>query len=253
MKSLSIRLHDTFGCTLVGTALIQSLRHAFPSEKLRVYTKNPDLLEGLPEADDILDAMSHELDKYDVDVLNYLELYKPQEAKPLRHLYQHMLEIATKQLADKISKPLPKTFEPKIHLTKKELTEAKKISEQLSGKKPLIWLQTKTSTLLKDWEKEHWGELTLLLENDFSIIDLSKLQYTKRQAIAITKFCCAGITLDTFLLHGSKAVNARNTIVLLTSSHKEVVTYPGQVVLSEQSKNLTTQNIQQTILDLLSK
>lgn len=252
MKHLNIRLHDTFGCTLVGTALIQSLKFAFPNFILNIYTQNPDLLQGLPEADTINDANIAELNEYDVDIRNYLAIYRPQESKPLRHLYQHMLEIATKQLSQKIYKTLTANFYPKIYLTQNELLEAQSIVNGLRENKPIIWLQTKTSSESKDWNSESWEELKNLLEDSCSLVDLSKLQYTKRQSIGITKYCDVGVTLDTFLLHGSKAISAKNTIALLTSSHKEVVTYPDQFVFNAKFQDFTPNILADKVLSLVS-
>ena len=96
-NKLNIRLYDTFGCTIVATILIQALKEKFPKIKIIVYTKNPDLVKGLKEVDRIINVSLHSLKKYDIDLTNYLEIRKPQENFPLRHLSEHMFEMAEKQ------------------------------------------------------------------------------------------------------------------------------------------------------------
>ena len=54
-------------------------------------------------------------------------------------------------------------------------------------------------------------------------------------SLSITKASKGGITLDTFILHGSKAVSAKNVLVLAGSSRAEVVTYPDQNVIYIQT------------------
>ena len=51
-------------------------------------------------------------------------------------------------------------------------------------------------------------------------------------AILLTKFSHAGITLDSFLSHGSQAVVAPNVILLLISTYPKVVAYSNQIVLN---------------------
>lgn len=126
---LTVRTPKTLGCTLVSTALVQSLRETFKNRRIDIYTGFPDLLIGLKEADRIIDLENEALPKYDIDL--YAE------------------------------------------------------------------------------------------------------KYVRRVSIAMTQHCYAGITLDTFLLHGSEAVGAKNVIALLTSSHHEVVAYPDQTVIDQ--------------------
>lgn len=233
---INIRLYDTFGCTVVSTVLVQSLWNKFPKNIINVYTKNPDLILGLKEIDKIIDAGKYELDKYDIDLTDYLKIRKPQKNKPFRHLSDHMFEVAEEQLGGKLKGRLRMGFSPKINLTKKELEKAKQIVRNISKGRPVIWLQTKSRQRKKEWKQQNWRALLSEKRNEYAFIDLSSENYSKRISVAITKFCFAGITLDTFLLHGSETVGARNTIVILVSSHPEVVTYKDQIIL-DGSKN----------------
>ncbi|MGR3754935.1 glycosyltransferase family 9 protein [Edwardsiella anguillarum] len=69
-----------------------------------------------------------------------------------------------------------------------------------------------------------------MFKSECTFIDLSHAGYSLRESLAITTQCQAGICLDSFLIHGSAAVGAKNVIALLGSSKPEVVTYPGQDV-----------------------
>ena len=247
MNHLTVRLYDSFGCTIVATALLQSLRNAFPEWQIDAYTKNLDLLEGLAEIDNVYDVSKRTLPKYDIDISTYLEDRKPQENQPLRHLYKHMLEAATEQLGDRLKEPLKGSFVPKVNFQTSELEWAQKVIKDISPDKPLLWLQTKTRSSKKDWKDEYWEELKELLKDRFNIIDLSECQSSKREAMAITKYCAAGITLDTFLLHGSEAVEAKNTLVILVSSHPEVVCYKDQVVLNGLQNGIRPKDVMKAL------
>ena len=74
---------------------------------------------------------------------------------------------------------------------------------------------------------------------DCNFIDLSHAPYNRRTAIALTKYCDAGVTLDTFLLHGSQAVGASHVVAIMISSHPEVVCYPDQCIKNGLIQNIT--------------
>lgn len=241
--TINIRLSDTFGCNVASTVVLQSLRDKFPKHKINVYTKYPDLILGLKEVDNIMDLNKQNLENYDVDFEDYLRTRKPQESTPLRHLIIHMMEIAESQLKIK----LKRKFRPKINLTNKELKTAQNIIISLSSGKPIIWLQTKTREEKKDMPISFWKTLRSSKPN-WNFLDLSSAGYDRRISIAITKFCDAGITLDTFLLHGSYAVGARNVVAIMVSSHKEVVTYPNNIVI-----NGSKSDWKKTLLQIIRK
>ena len=231
MKVITIKTPNTIGCTLVSTIVLQKLRNQFKKTRLEVYTLYPDLFDGLKEVDIVKDLSKTKLENYDVDLGEYLQKKDPQNSRPFRHLERHLTEMTEKQLNIQLKSNYT-DLPIKIHLTKPELAKAKSIVKELSQGKPLIWLQTKTSERMKDWKSEYWQSL-IKQGKRYSFVDLSEGKYTRRISIAITKYCNAGITLDTFLLHGSHAIGARNVIVILVSSHKEVVTYPEQTVLEQ--------------------
>ena len=244
-NKLNIRLYDTFGCTIVATVLIQSLRIKFPKTKIIVYTKNPDLIKGLKEVDKIINVNLHSLKKYDIDLTNYLGIRKPQKNFPLRHLSEHMFEMAEEQLGNKLKGRLRRNFLPKVILTKSELDKGRKIVSQVSKGKPVIWIQTKSRVKKKEWNRENWQELLTKKSDSYKFINLSSGVYSKRISMAITKACFGGITIDTFLIHGSKAVNAKNVITILVSSHPKVVTYKDQIILdgTKNVKNISPQAV----------
>lgn len=156
MDTIRVRLYDTLGCTVVATVLLQSLREKFPSAKINVYTAYPDLLAGLREIDGMYDSNAYPSEDYNIDLTGYLEIRKPQESKPFRHLAVHMLEMAEEQLGDRITGALKRDFLPVVDLTQQEEQNAREIVQSLSRGKPVVWLQTKTRQPKKDWPREHW-------------------------------------------------------------------------------------------------
>jgi ADP-heptose:LPS heptosyltransferase len=234
MELLTFRTPKTFGCTVASTVILQSIRKKFPKIRIVVYTQTPDLILGLKEVNEIVDINEQSgLLNYHVDLENFLATQKPQLIKPYRHLTEHMFEVAEQQLGQRISKPLERNFVPKINLTEKEISTAKVTAASITkSDKPLIWLQTKSRHIEKDLLLNEWEQFVRLRSDRYTFVDLSNKTYSRRQSIALTKFCKAGITLDTFLLHGSKAVHAPNVIAVLVSSHPEVVTYEGQIILN---------------------
>jgi len=253
MDRINVRLYDTLGCTVVATVLLQSLREKLPVAEINVFTSFPDLLVGLQDVNTVVDANIHTLNHYDVDLTGYLEVRKPQESKPYRHLAVHMLEVAEEQLDSKVVGSLRRDFVPAVNLTVQEQQNARELVRSLSHGKPVVWLQTKTRLSKKDWPREGWNEVTRKMLDHCTFIDLSLAGYERRTSIAITKFCTAGVTLDTFLLHGSKAVGARNVFALMVSSHPEVVTYTDQDVLDGlgNPQSITPENVVQRLKRVL--
>lgn len=245
---VTVRTPKTLGCTVASTALIQSLRAAFPDGRLLVYTEYPDLFEGLLDADTIIDlSVGQELDAYDVDLKDYVQLRNPQTNEPKRHLIEHAFEIAEESLGV----TLPRSYKPKVLLGSEEILWAERERDRLREGKLLIWLQTKTSTVEKDVIEEVWEEVNRLGSERYAFIDLSNASYSRRQALALTAVADGGITLDTFLLHGSQAVGARNVVVLLVSTYAEVVCYPDQVVV-KHSPDQSPASLATTLIDKLN-
>ena len=227
-KNLTLRTFDSLGCSVIATAVINSLKDKFSNLDLEVYTKYPDLfinikgikIKDVSKKDDNL--------KFDIDLRGYIKT-RPHNIPPHKPIYIHMLELAEKSLSVKL-----KHFQPKINLSKKELNWA--INKIKSYKKPVIWVQSETKSQNKNWFDDYWNVLIKELSKNYDIIDLSKTNFTLRQSLAITKVCKGGITLDSFLVHGSVAVEAKNVLVLIGSSRKEVVTYPSQKVIYIKSE-----------------
>lgn len=223
LKKLSIRCFDSIGCTVASTAVIYSLKDGFPRAKLEVHTKYPELFKGI-ERIIIKTANNKNKINFDIDLSIIYEKRRPHNTKPYRPLYIHMIEIAEKQLSAKL-----KRFIPAINLSKKEINWANEKIKNLE--KPLIWIQSKTNSVNKNWFEDYWKIVFKKLNENYEIIDLANSDFSLRQSLAITKVSEGGITLDTFLIHGSAAVGAKNVLVLLGSSRKEVVSYPSQTVI----------------------
>ena len=154
-KNITMRLYDTLGCTVISTALIQSIRAFLPASCIDVYTKNPELLIGLSEVNNIYNASQHQRDHYDIDLTDYLVKRDPQNSQPYRHLLEHQIEIAEEQMNIRIPEEF-RHFRPKINLTNAEEASALALYHDLAGTKPLVWIQTKTSQSFKDWNDESW-------------------------------------------------------------------------------------------------
>ncbi|MEK6833103.1 MAG: hypothetical protein AABY32_03575 [Nanoarchaeota archaeon] len=227
-KKLTLRTFDSLGCSVAATSVINSLKDKFPNLDLEVYTKYPDLfidIKGIKIKD--ISKKDYNI-KFDIDLRDYIKT-RPHNSIPYKPIYVHMLELAEKNLSIKLKHLLPK-----INLSKEEINWA--INKIKAYKKPLIWIQTETKSQNKNWFDDYWNVLIKELSKNYDIIDLSKTNFTLRQSLAITKVCKGGITLDTFLVHGSAAVGAKNVLVLLGSSRKEVVTYPSQKVIYIKSE-----------------
>lgn len=243
MGLITFRTPKTLGCAVISTAVLQSLRNFFPDDRFVVYTEAPDLFDGLEEIDQVLDISQDNFSNYNIDLSDYLKIYTPQTNMPLRHLKEHLFEVTEKQL--QINKQLNRDFDPKINLLKSELIWAQEKSTSLGQGKPLVWLQTKSREKEKQISDNIWQEFITRMKDQCTFIDLSDIQFSRREAISLTKYCKAGITLDTFLLHGSHAVEAKNVIVVLVTTHPEVVCYSDQTVLNstQDKKYISAESI----------
>lgn len=233
MKKIKVKLFDTLGCTVLSTALFQSLRREFPDSEIVAYSEFPDLLAGFQEIDDIIDSNDNSSEEYDIDLRGYLS-DRPHNHEPFKHLYIHMINHAERQLVDGLSGELRRDFLPKINLQDHEMSRAREIVKSVSREKPAIWIQPGTGSPNKDWPREYWEKL-IEEKPEYEFIDLSSGDYEPRTAIAMAESCDAGIALDSFLLHGSKSVDAKNVIAILGSSRPETVTYPGNIVIYKDS------------------
>jgi ADP-heptose:LPS heptosyltransferase len=224
--NISIRLANSLGCSVAGTAVIHSVIKKFESAKISVVTKNPTLLYGI-NGINVIAATSDLGGYFSIDLRKYTAR-RPHSSYPPRPSYHHMLEMAEEQLECQL--PIR---EPKIFLQSKEITFAREVLSQYEN--PVIWLQTMTTSYNRNWSSENWSYLLDHFSKRLSFIDLSQSNYSPRESLAITTQCKAGICLDSFLIHGSAAVGAKNVIALLGSSQPEVVTYPGQSICYSQS------------------
>ncbi len=256
-SELNIRTSAFLGDIVMGTALIQNIKSYFPTHALNVYTKHPSLLEGLSEADNVRDAKTDRADHYDVDLLDYVENNDPQNldpknsGRPLKHLLAWQTEIAAGQLGVPLLETMD-DFKLKVNLTSEEIRFARELAGRLADGKPLVWLQTKSSTAHKDWTPEGWLGLETALPN-VTFVDLTKINQPPRISMAITKFCDAGVTLDSFLLHGSQAVAAPNVLTLMMSSSPEVVCYPNQKVIKARENGVELPDVVREVSSLLAR
>lgn len=222
--NISIRLANSLGCSVAGTAIIHSVKSLYPHKKINVITKTPSLLEGIKRINIIQISSDNEENIYDIDLRKYTAR-RPHNNKPYRPSYIHMFEMAEEQLKIKLPR-----YRPHLVLDKSEKNFAS--NEIRKYPHPLIWIQTKSNSSNREWPTYNWDELICQFRKTYSFIDLSNAGYTLRQSLAITTVSSGGICLDSFLVHGSAAVGAKSVIVLLGSSRAECVTYSGQHIIS---------------------
>jgi hypothetical protein len=187
MKRLKLRTFDSIGCSVAATAVIYSLKDKFPKINLEVHTKYPELFKEIKN----INLEEENNTNFDIDLRGYLKR-RPHNTKPYRPIYIHMLETAEEQLSTKL-----KRFTPLIQLSKEEIRWAtKKIKNY---KRPVIWVQSKTKSINKNWFDNYWKVVFKGLSKNYKIIDLSKSKFSLRESLAITKVSKGGITLVHFL------------------------------------------------------
>lgn len=221
---INIRLPDSLGCTVASTGVILSLIKSQCFDEIHVFARHPELVAHIPG------IILHDVDNYsqiDLDLREYTAR-RPHNSKPYRASYLHMLEMAEASFG--LTLPI---IIPTIHLSVADNSFA--IKELSKYKKPVIWFQSKTTSQNRDWSAENWLKLMERLSISFDFIDLSNTEFTLLQSLAITKHSFAGVCLDSFLVHGSAAVGAKNVIVLIGSSRSECMTYPGQKIIYKKS------------------
>ncbi len=217
---IRINIADDLGDNVISTGVVLSVKNKFPGEKIQIDTEHPSLFEHFEN----VSILKNNVINYDIDLTNYFRSEDHQNELP-KSLYVHAIELAQNQFCSNLN-----LYKPKIELSDKELNWAK--NELAKYDKPVIWMQIKSGSKNKDWNNKGWNELENKLSKRYHVLRLSSDDYSPRESLAITKEAFGGITLDSFLLHGSYSVGAKNVIVLLGSSRKEVVGYPGQKVIS---------------------
>lgn len=247
---MKVRLMNTLGCSILSTAVLQSIRN-YTNKDIEVYTPFPELFEHLPNITTHHQPESDEDQcEYDIDLREYLGDYiykaKDNEAFRERHILQHMFDVTEKQL--QIS--LDRDFEPKLVFSNKEIQEMKDIVTDMRTDKPIVWTQTKSRKKEKEWSQNNWKLLKKSLPQ-YHFIEPEN-HFTYRQSILFTKYCDAGVCLDSFLMHGSHVVQAPNVIVLLTATPESMVAYTDQTVLDGFS-NVGATDIDNVINILQSK
>jgi len=222
---INIRLPDSLGCTVASTSVLQSLIKCELFGDIHVFTNHFELVSHLPGIN-----LHHPVDNtfLHIDLRKYTSR-RPHNNQPYRASYLHMLEMAEESVGVKL--PI---ITPDIPINESEMCFAKEFISKFS--KPLIWIQSKTTTNNRNWNYQRWLILMKNLSGSFDFIDLSKVNYSLLQSLAIVKHSFAGICLDSFLVHGSAAVGAKNVIVLAGSSRGECITYPGQTLIYEESE-----------------
>ena len=219
---ITIRTVDSLGCAVAGSAVIHSLRKKFSCADIVVVTPFVSLFYGIPGIV-IIHSDEYPHRKFHVDLRNYTKR-RPHSSVPRRPSYVHMHQMAIEQIGEEL--PLTR---PKLYLSSEELFRAKR--ELSKFPKDIVWIQTRTNSNNRHWGPNNWSRLSSDLGHQYQFLDLSKSNYSLRESLAIAKVSRAGICLDSFLVHGSAAVGAKNVLVLLGSSHPTCVTYPEQTVM----------------------
>lgn len=162
--------------------------------------------------------------------VSYMEISirLPHNSFPYRSSYIHMIEMAEEQIRDRLLVHYPKVFIDK----NEDIWEMKEV---MKYPHELVWYQSVSTSSNRIWKSSNWEILKETFSDIYSFVDLSTEGYSLRQSLAIVKHSFAGICLDSFMVHGSAAVNAKNVLVILGSSRPECVTYPGQYIHYKES------------------
>lgn len=242
MDEISIAISEGIGDHVAFTAILKVLQKKFPDRLLRLYVRFPEIFLGY-EGVEIIKDPNISPDSVDIDLRNY----EGSGELICYNLKGPLLDYSYGRVEKKLGVQLDYKYNPEVRLTKEELGEARRIVDKISFGKPLIWLQTKTSREEKDMPEIFWEEL-VRRKKEFSFVDLSSGEYSLRIAMAITKFCLGGIVLDTFLLHGSKAVGAKNVIGVMVKTPLGVSTYKDQIGVRGYEENW-----EKTLEEVISK
>lgn len=221
---INIRLPDSLGCTVASTSVILGMLKSGYFDDIHIFAKYGELVSHISG---VTLHRSDEMHHADIDLRRYTAR-RPHNSKPYRASYLHMLEMAEE--ASGVRLPV---IPPRITLSHADNIFA--IRKLACFIKPVIWIQSRTTTSNRNWDRKQWDKLTEHLSGRFDFIDLSHAGYSLCQSLAIVKHSFAGICLDSFLVHGSAAVGAQNVIVLAGSSRGECITYPGQELIYEHS------------------
>lgn len=222
---IRIRLVDSLGCSVAGSAVIYSIIEEMPKYQIILNTIYPTLFKGIKQIKILIP--DKEENDYEVDLRKYTSR-KPHSVAPYKPSYVHMIEMAEEQLG--INLPRKK---PILYLEQSEIDWAKKEISRYG--KPVIWIQTKSNSNNRHWPKEKWRQLIERNKENYTFLDLSNIHYSLRESLSITKVSYGGVALDSFLLHGSAAVDASNVVALLGSSNPVCVSYPKQKILYKSS------------------
>ena len=243
LGEIHLKVPDALGDTVISTAVGYAIKDALPESRLVVYAKARDLLENIPEIDELKDPQEAENIEEIVDLSRYLDRM-PHTTAPYLSLASCMISETEENLRKRgIDVFLKKSYKPSINLTDQEKEfgwdETKKLRSKYEGEKYIAWISTKTSSPNRDWPQEYWQEVFSEAGDKYLFVellgpgqkkiseDIESACYSPRETVSFIRVAVAGITLDTFTLHAAAAVDANRVITLLGSSNPAVVSYPG--------------------------
>ncbi len=244
-KEIHLKVPDALGDTVISTAVMRALGKAyFPDTTLIVYAKNPSLLESCGDIDELHPISELPRSGY-ISLDGYLN-QMPHTAQPHTHISHCMINEAESELKKQgFDLRLDHSYKPGIILADEELYKSTDEINELETRygKRVVWISTKTSSPNKDWPQEYWKEVIAATSEDFTFLELlapnqspidEKVvegRYGLRETLATIAAADAGITLDTFTLHGAGALlnylSSSSVITILGSSNPAVVSYPG--------------------------
>jgi ADP-heptose:LPS heptosyltransferase len=251
---LKVRASDFAGDTIMATAILRSLRYARPQLMFQVWAKHTQFFELSQEVhpSNVFSTRTTpppvcDLDlREDVYIGDYLtRVTDPQFAST--PILAHMFASAESQTGIK----MPKRFGPRVLLSHQETEWAYKKALELRKGGPLVWIEKKTSKPEKDWPEESWLEL-IARNPKITFLDLSVFKF--RPALAMMSNCDAGISLDSYPVHGAQAVSAPKTMVILIGTPPIFTGYPGQTIIDgfNDTSNLRVEKVSSRLRRLLS-
>tara|TARA_B100001093_G_C26860251_1_gene1029781 strand:+ start:15388 stop:16332 length:945 start_codon:yes stop_codon:yes gene_type:complete len=196
------------GDTLLQGMLAKNLCLEYPNIRINCISPHPNLLEGIS----FIHSINNPETFWSIDFwyLDSMDMSKA-SAYILDPLFE---KLGLQQIV----------YQPEILFENKDLEIASKLISQC--KKPVITINTQTKEFTKNWPKQHWEHLILLLTEHFDIIQIGDEQEISlnnvlrlagklsiRETAALLSLCNIHIGGVSFLMHLARAVNTPAVII----------------------------------------
>jgi len=244
-REFYIKAPEALGDNVLVSKPVEGLASAYPGSQIHVLTSQPLLFRGNPHIKETFPSnyMILPIEGF-IDLSNYLtsEPARNQDYSDPLHFTGIMCRIAGVE---------DDGLGPRLYLSEEELEQSASrlertlLESKVDPEKPVITMQTMTSTPFKNWPDNYWRELASQLKKDYTLVQLvwnsdtiyDEPPYGEKEDIVVIRglsvreipgvikasegFVC----LDTFTLHATKAVGMENAHVILGARHPSEVSY----------------------------